>query len=277
MRTFVGGDVRRDGSRHRRRRRCSACCSSSAWSSRGGRSTGREFRRRAAMPVGLLVGALALLLITGVRPRRPRDVPGEEPLPPPRRRDDPARARRRRRRGDAARGGCSPSFVIALLVVGIPGNLNVIVNYMHRGDRHEPGRVQADDAVAPPRAGREGGAAPTSSPSSSSRTSSRSAGCSTAWPSGRIPKPSTISPADEAMDTLRLSFRQAPGELAARRRLHRRRAASTCSTSRPGSSSSCARRARASCVSPVDAGDVRHVSVPADHARRARSSRPCGR
>ena len=53
-----------------------------------------EFRRRAAMPLGLLVGALALLAITGFGRAGIASFAREEPLPPPRRRDDVARARR---------------------------------------------------------------------------------------------------------------------------------------------------------------------------------------
>ena len=112
------------------------------------------------MPLGLLVGALALLVHHRARARRPRRLPREEPLPPPRRRDGAARARGRRRRGDAALDvGWRTVVVVAVLVVGDPGNLNVIVNYMHRRIVKNQIPYKAMMLSLPRVADREGGAA----------------------------------------------------------------------------------------------------------------------
>jgi len=170
----------------------------------------RTFRTQAAMPLGLVVGALALLLITGFgraglssfqEKSRYLHLDAAMTLPAL---GVAADAVMRRFRPLTV-------VVVAVLVVGIPGNLNVISNYMTRPivtNQVEykqmmlslpfvPAAKQVPAAVKPDQQLAHfvtigwllGGAA-----------------------SGRIPKPSTISPENEAMDTLRLSFEQGPGK-----------------------------------------------------------------
>ena len=96
------------------------------------------------MPLGLLVGALALLAHHRARTRRHLAASSEKSrylhlvaammLPALGVAADAVMRRWRSRWLTVA--------VIAVLVVRIPGNLNVIVDYMHTADRQEPGAVQ---------------------------------------------------------------------------------------------------------------------------------------
>ncbi len=169
----------------------------------------RELRRQAALPVALLAGALALLLITAFgraglatfqEKSRYLHLVAALILPA---------------LGVAAdavmrRGRVLAVVVLAVLVVGIPGNLNVIVNYMNRGivtNQPEYREMMlslpyVDTAKQVPRDVKP--------------EQFLAHFVTIGWlldgaRSGRIPKPSTISPQNEAMDALRLSFRQSRG------------------------------------------------------------------
>ena len=169
----------------------------------------RELRRRSALPVGLLAGALALLLITAYgraglatfqEKSRYLYLVAALILPALGVAADAVMKRYR----------AISVLVIALLVVGIPGNLNVIINYMHRGivtNQVAYKQMMLSLPYVP---------AAKDVPSDIKPEQFLAHFVTIGWlragaAAGRIPKPSTISPADEAMDTLRLSFRQSPG------------------------------------------------------------------
>jgi hypothetical protein len=170
---------------------------------------GREFRQRTAMPIGLLAGALTLLLITAFgraglatfqEKSRYLHLVAAMTLPA---------------LGVAAdavmrRGRLLTAVVIAVLVVGIPGNLNVITNYMHRGivtNQVKYKQMMLSLPYVPAAKEVPADVKPEQFLAHFVTIGWLRAGAA----SGRIPEPSTISPENAAMDTLRLSFRQAPG------------------------------------------------------------------
>jgi hypothetical protein len=174
---------------------------------------GAEFRRRAAMPLGLLVGALALLAITGfgragiagfAEKSRYLHLVAALTLPALGVAADAVMVRSKSKWVSVA--------VIAAFVVPIPANLNVMVNYMHKGiiknqvpykammltlprvpiAKDVPRRIKPDQLLAH--------------------------FVTIGWlldgvKSGRIPKPSSLTQANAAMATLRLSFLQEPAKL----------------------------------------------------------------
>jgi len=170
----------------------------------------REFRRQAAMPLGLLVGALALLLITGFgraglstfqEKSRYLHLDAAMTLPAL---GVAADAVMRRFRSFTV-------VVVAVLVVGIPGNLNVISNYMTRPIvTHQVAYKQMMLSLPYVPAAKQ-------VPSAVKPEQQLAHFVTIGWllsgaASGRIPKPATISSENEAMDTLRLSFEQGPGK-----------------------------------------------------------------
>jgi hypothetical protein len=100
--------------------------------------------------------------------------------------------------------------VAALLLVGIPGNLKVINDLMHRPvvetqATYQRMMLSLARVAAAKEVSRE-----------TVPDQERAHFVTIGWlldgvASGRIPKPAHISPADETMDTIRLSFRQSPG------------------------------------------------------------------
>jgi hypothetical protein len=169
-------------------------------------------RRQAPIPVALLVGALALLTITGygraglssfTEKSRYLHLVAALVLPAV---------------GVAAdalmrKGRVLTVAVIVVLVVGIPSNMNLIVNYMHRGIVTNQGPYK-QMMLSIPRI-------------STAREVPRDVApdrylahfVTVGWlldgiASGRIPKPGKLSTADIAMADLRLSFRQKAAPLA---------------------------------------------------------------
>ena len=98
-----------------------------------------------------------------------------------------------------------------MLVAGIPGNLNVISNYMNRGivtNQPDYRKMMLSLPYVP---------AAKDVPADIKPEQFLAHFVTIGWlrgaaASGRIPKPSTISPQNEVMDTLRLSFSQGGGK-----------------------------------------------------------------
>jgi hypothetical protein len=170
-----------------------------------------ELRRRAAAPLGLLVGALALLCITGYgraghatfqEKSRYLHLVTAMMLPALAVAADAVMRRWR----------VLAPVVVVVLLVGVPGNINVIVNYMHKpivANQLEYRQMM----LSLPRV-------PVAKQVTRSATPDLQLAhfVTIGWlldgvDNGRIPKPAHISPADEAVDTLRLSLGQAPGHL----------------------------------------------------------------
>jgi hypothetical protein len=169
----------------------------------------RTLREQAALPVGLLVGALALLLITGFgraglgtfqEKSRYLHLVAAMTLPALAVAADTVMRRFRP----------LSVVVVAVIVVGIPGNLNVIDTYMTRPI------VTNQVAYRQMMLSLPYVAVAKEVPAAVKPEQQLAHFVTIGWllagaASGRIPKPSTISPADQAMDTLRLSFEQGPG------------------------------------------------------------------
>jgi hypothetical protein len=166
----------------------------------------RELQHRAAIPLALLVSALALLCITGY---------GRAGLSSFREKSRylhlvtamllPALAVA----ADALmrRWRALTVVVVVVLLLGIPGNVNVIVNYMHRGVV-ENQTAYKQMMLSLPRV-------PTARqvPRDVKPDQSLAHFVTIGWlldgvASGRIPEPAPITPPDAAMADLRLSFRQ---------------------------------------------------------------------
>jgi hypothetical protein len=170
-----------------------------------------EFRRRAAMPLGLLVGAVALLGITGLgragtssflEKSRYLHLFIAMTLPAL---GVAADAVMRRWKATWV-----SVVVIVALVAGIPANLNVMVNYMHKGIVRNQVPYKAMMLTLPrvPIA--------TEVPREVKPDQLLAHFVTIGWlldgvKSGRIPKPSSITAANATMATLRLSFLQQPG------------------------------------------------------------------
>jgi hypothetical protein len=169
-------------------------------------STPSERRMQWATPLGLLVGALSLLCITGYG-RAGLALFTEKSrylylliallLPAFAVAVDAVMLRWRR---------VAP-VVVVLLLIGVPGNINTIVNYMNRPVVQNQ-RFYRNMIISLPRvdAARE-------VPRDTIPDQEFAHFVTIGWlldgaASGRIPKPKHISPADEAMDTIRLSFKQ---------------------------------------------------------------------
>ncbi len=170
------------------------------------------FRRQAALPVGLMAGALALLAITGFgraglgtfqEKSRYLHLVAAMILPA---------------LGVAAdavmrRFPKLTVVVVALVVVGIPGNLNVILNYMNKPivtNQVDYKQMMLSLPYVPTAKEVPAGVKPEQELAHFVTIGWLRSGAA----SGRIPKPSTISTDNEAMDTLRLSFEQGPGRRA---------------------------------------------------------------
>jgi hypothetical protein len=166
----------------------------------------RELQHRAAIPLALLVSALALLCITGY---------GRAGLSSFREKSRylhlvtamllPALAVA----ADALmrRWRALTVVVVIVLLLGIPGNVNVIVDYMHRGVV-ENQTAYKQMMLSMPRV-----AAATEVPREVVPDQSLAHFVTIGWlldgvAAGRIPEPAPLTPADEAMASLRLSFRQ---------------------------------------------------------------------
>jgi hypothetical protein len=170
----------------------------------------RTLRTQAAMPLGLVVGAAALLFITGFgraglgtfqEKSRYLHLDAAMILPAL---GVAADAVMRRFRAFTV-------VVVAVLVVGIPGNLNVISTYMTRPIvTHQVEYKQMMLSLPYVPAAKQ---VPTVVKPDQQLAHFVTIGWLLAGAaSGRIPKPSTISSENEAMDTLRLSFEQGPGK-----------------------------------------------------------------
>ena len=165
-----------------------------------------EFRRQAAMPFGLLVGAVALLCITGLgraglatflEKSRYLHLVVALVLPAMGVAADAVMRR--------SRWLVVP--VVAVLVAGIPGNVNVIRTYMHKGiiTNQTPYKAMM---LSLPRV-----AIAKQVPRDVKPEQLLAHFVTIGWlldgvASGRIPKPSSISNANAAVDAVRLSFRQ---------------------------------------------------------------------
>jgi len=168
--------------------------------------SGRELQQRAAIPVALLVGALALLCITGFgraglssfrEKSRYVHLVAALILPAV---GVAADALMRRWRALTI-------VVVVVLLVGIPSNVNVIVDYMHR-PIVENQAAYKQMMLSLPRV-------PTARqvPRDVKPEQYLAHFVTIGWlldgvASGRIPKPAPFAPGEEAMADLRLSFRQ---------------------------------------------------------------------
>jgi hypothetical protein len=168
--------------------------------------TRRELQRRAAIPAALLVGALALLCITGFgraglssfrEKSRYLHLVAAMILPAV---GVAADALMRRWRALTI-------AVVVVLLLGIPSNVNVLVNYMHRGII-ENQTAYKQMMLSLPRV-------PTAKqvPRDVKPEQYLAHFVTIGWlldgvKSGRIPRPAPITPAEAAMADLRLSFRQ---------------------------------------------------------------------
>ena len=167
-----------------------------------------ELRSQAAAPVGLLIGAFSLLCITGYGRGGQHSINEKSRylyllfamlLPALAIAADTVMRRWRI---------VSPAVVV-LLLVGIPGNLNVIAEYMHRPivqNQAQYRRMMLSLPRVP---------AAKEVPRDVVPDQELARHVTIGWlldgaASGRIPKPSHISPADETMDAIRLSLRQSP-------------------------------------------------------------------
>ena len=167
-----------------------------------------ELRSRAAAPFGLLIGAFSLLCITGFgRAGQSSITENSRYLHLVAAMLLPALAVA----ADAVmrRWRVAAPAVAVVLLVGIPGNLNVIAKYMHK-----PVVVKQVEyrnlILSLPRV-----AAAKEVPRDTIPEHELAHFVTIGWlldgaASGRIPKPAHISPADEAMDTIRLSLKQSP-------------------------------------------------------------------
>jgi hypothetical protein len=172
---------------------------------------GSERRRGAALPFALLVAALALLLITafgraglGTFKEKSRylHLVAALCLPAIGVAADAVMRTAKRRWISAA--------VIAVLVVGIPSNVNLIINYMH-GNIVTQQTAYKQMMLSLPRV-----AVAKQVPRDVKPEQKLAHFVTIGWmldgvASGRIPKPNPISPYDEAIDDLRLSFVQPSG------------------------------------------------------------------
>jgi hypothetical protein len=168
-----------------------------------------ELRSRAAAPVGLLVGAFSLLCITGYGRAGQQSITEKSRylylvfallLPALAIAADAVMRRWRM---------LTPAVAV-LLLVGIPGNLKVINDHMHRPvvenqATYKRMMLSLPRVAAAKEVSRE-----------TVPDQERAHFVTIGWlidgvASGRIPKPAHISPADETMDTIRLSLRQSPG------------------------------------------------------------------
>lgn len=167
-----------------------------------------EFRRRAAMPLGLLVGALTLLSITGLgragihsftEKSRYLHLVAAMTLPALGVAADAIMLRWRARWLSVA--------VLAVFVIAIPGNLNTIINYTHRPIVKDQTRYKQMMLSLPRvRVAKE-------VPRWVKPDQYLAHFVTIGWlldgvASGRIPRPSSLTPADVAMSDLRLSFLQ---------------------------------------------------------------------
>jgi hypothetical protein len=172
----------------------------------------RELRHRAAIPLALLVSALALLCITGY---------GRAGLSSFREKSRylhlvtamilPAIAVA----ADALmrRWRALTIVVVVVLLIGIPSNVNVIVDYMHRGVVENQTAYKHMMLTLP--------RVPTAEqvPRDVVPDQTLAHFVTIGWlldgvAAGRIPEPAPLTPADEAMADLRLSFRQEAAALA---------------------------------------------------------------
>jgi hypothetical protein len=173
-----------------------------AWRS----STPSERRMQWAAPLGLLAGAISLLCITGYG-RAGLALFTEKSrylylliallLPAFAVAVDAVMLRWRR---------VAP-VVVVLLLIGVPGNINAIINYMNRPVVQNQGMYRRM-IISLPRV-----EAAKDVPRDTIPDQEFAHFVTIGWlldgaASGRIPKPKHISPADEAMDTIRLSFKQ---------------------------------------------------------------------
>jgi hypothetical protein len=168
-----------------------------------------EFRRRAAMPLGLLVGTVVLLTITGlgragihtfIEKSRYLHLVAAMTLPALGVAADAIALRWRAR-------GITTAAVFVVFLLTIPGNINVMVDYMHkpivRDQTHYKRMMLALPRV--PTA--------TTVPRGVKPDQYLAHFVTIGWlldgaKSGRIPKPKTLSAADIASSDLRLSFGQ---------------------------------------------------------------------
>jgi hypothetical protein len=165
-------------------------------------------RTHAAIPVGLLAGAFSLLCITGYGRGGLATFPEKSRylyllaamvLPALGIAVDAVMLRWRR----------FAPVVVVLLLVGVPANINTIVNYMDKPviqTQREYRRMM----ISLPRV-----AAAKQVPRDTIPEQEFAHFVTIGWlldsaKAGRVPNPKHISPADEAMDTIRLSFRQSP-------------------------------------------------------------------
>ena len=102
--------------------------------------------------------------------------------------------------------------VVVLLLIGVPGNINAIVDHMNKPVVQNQAHVSAHAPHAPRRR-REGGTRDAAIPDQEFAHFVTIGWLLDGVASGRIPKPKHISPADEAMDTIRLSFLQSRSTL----------------------------------------------------------------
>ena len=167
-----------------------------------------DFRRRAAMPLGLLVGALALLTITGLgragihsfnEKSRYLHLVAAMTLPALGVAADAIMVRWRSRWLSVA--------VLAIFVISIPGNLNTIIDYTHRPIVKDQTRYK-QMMLSLPRV-----QTATQVPRWVTPDPYLAHFVTIGWlldgvKSGRIPRPAKLTPADVAMSDLRLSFLQ---------------------------------------------------------------------
>ena len=170
-----------------------------------------ELKTRAAAPVGLIIGGLSLLCITGYGRAGKHDLNENSRylylvfallLPALAIAADAVMRRWRI---------ISPAVVV-LLLLGIPGNLKVIADYMDKQLVVNQGPYRRM-MLSLPRI-----AVAKEVPRNTVPDREGAHSVTIGWlldgvASGRIPKPGTISPSDETMDTIRLSFRQEFGPL----------------------------------------------------------------
>ena len=176
--------------------------------STGNASTGNARRTQSAVPIGLLVGAFSLLCITGygraglatfTEKSRYLYLLVALALPALGIAVDAVMLRWRR----------FAPVVVVLLLIGVPANINTIVNYMNKPVVQSQ-RQYRRMIISLPRV-----AAAKDVPRATIPEQEFAHFVTIGWlldsaAAGRIPTPVHISPADEAMDTIRLSFRQSP-------------------------------------------------------------------
>jgi hypothetical protein len=169
-------------------------------------STPSERRVQWPVPLGLLVGALSLLCITGYG--RAGLAPfGEQSrylylliallLPAFAVAVDAVMLRWRR---------VAP-LVVVLLLIGVPGNINAIINYVNRPVVQNQSMYRRM-IISLPRVAAAKEVSRDTIPDQELAHFVTIGWLLDGAASGRIPKPKQISPADAAMDTIRLSFRQ---------------------------------------------------------------------